>query len=128
MSRKPVEFRNFPPNLHPGFGPYPAIVKHIVDGDTFDILGDAGLQRYPYVTVRVLGIDAPEKNRPATRVAGLASKAYLEEVMPLGSPIRVATEPDPDSFGRFLVHVTLPDGRDLGEVMVTAGHATRVTA
>ncbi len=127
MSRKPVEFNDFPADLHPGFGPYPAIVKHIVDGDTFDILSDAGLQRYPYVTVRVLGIDAPEKNRMATRVAGLAAKAYLEEVMPLGSPIRVATKPDPDSFGRFLVHVTLPSGQDLGDVMVNAGHATRVT-
>jgi len=128
MSRKPVEFRDFPPDLHPGFGPYPAIVKHIVDGDTFDILADAGLQRYPYVTVRILGIDTPEKNRLATRVAGLAAQAFLEEVMPVGSPIRVDTKPDPDSFGRFLVNVTLPNGDDLGLLLLDAGHAVVMTA
>ena len=123
MSRKPIEFKDFPADIHPGFGPYPAIVKHIVDGDTFDILIDAGLQEYPYVTVRLLGVDTPETNRLATREAGREAKVYVEEVMPVGSPICVDTEPDPDSFGRFLVNVTLPNGDDLGLLLLDAGHA-----
>ncbi len=122
MSRKPIEFRDFPADLHPGFGPYSAIVKHIVDGDTFDLLIDAGLQEYPYVTARLLGYDAPETNRLATRAAGLAAKAFVEEVMPVGSPVQVRTAPDPDSFGRWLVRVALLSGYDLGKMMENAGH------
>jgi len=128
MSRKPVEFRDFPPDLHPGYGPYAAIVKHIVDGDTYRLFIDGGLLHYPYVTVRLLGVDTPETNRLVTRPEGMAAKCFVEDVMPVGTPVRITTEPDPDSFGRWLVRVTLPLGHDLADMLVESGHAVRVTA
>ncbi len=128
MSRKPVEFRDFPADLHPGFGPYPAIVKHIVDGDTYRLFIDGGLLHYPYVTVRLLGVDTPETNRLATRPEVMAAKAFVEDVMPVGTPVRITTEPDPDSFGRWLVQVTLPGGNDLGLLLLDAEHAVVMKA
>ncbi len=125
MARKPVHLRNFPAALRCPYGPYMAVVEHIVDGDTFDVLADAGFNMYPYRTCRLVGVDTPETNRAASRVAGLAAKAYLEQIMPVGAPVRLHSRPDPDSFGRYLVQVELLDGTDVGESLVVAGHAVR---
>ena len=123
MARKPTEFRGFPAALLLPYGPYMASVQHIVDGDTFDAFIDIGLNEYPYRICRILGIDAPETNRAASREAGVAAKAYLESLMPVGSPVQLVTRPDPDSFGRYLVRVMVKDGTDVGAAMLAAGHA-----
>lgn len=122
MSRVPAEFKHWPPSLAVGFGPYRAVVRHHVDGDTVDVLMDRGWNDYPYCTVRVLGVDCPEKNRAATREAGLAALAYVQDILPVGSRVRLHTEPDPDSFGRYLARVELEDGRDLTDLIIAAGH------
>jgi endonuclease YncB( thermonuclease family) len=121
--RKPSAFAGFPTSLRCGYGPFMGSVAHIVDGDTYDLLLDLGCNTYPYLTCRLLGVDTPESNRLATRTAGLAAKTWVQQRMPIGSPVRVHTEPDPDSFGRYLVTLTLPDGADLATELVTAGHA-----
>ena len=131
MSRKPPAFRNFPEALRCPYGPYMAVVEHIVDPDTFRASWDVGANDYPYRTCRLMavtdsgtvGVDAPETNRPESREAGLAAKAWLIERMPVGTPIRIVTRPDPDSFGRFLVTAELESGVDIGAAMLASGHA-----
>ncbi len=121
--RKPAEFSDFPESLRTPYGPFMAVVRLHVDGDTFDVIMDPGVNEYPYRTCRILGMDAPETNRLATREAGLAAKDHLITLMPVGTPVRLVTRPDPDSFGRYLVKVELQDGTDVGSAMVAAGHA-----
>lgn len=122
MSRVPVEFRDWPPELAVAFGPYRAVVRHLVDGDTFDALVSLGMHGYTYQVIRVLDLDTPEINRLATREAGRAALDFVRGVMPVGTRVVLHTEKDPDSFGRFLARVTLPDGRDLTDTVIDAGH------
>ncbi len=122
-SRKPVEFQGWPESLPVAYGPYRAIVRHHVDGDTLDTLIDFGFNEYRYAVIRLADCDAPEKNRAATKTAGLASLQHLQTVAPVGTRVRLDTAPDPDSFGRYIASVTLEDGADLATVMVEAGHA-----
>jgi endonuclease YncB( thermonuclease family) len=122
VSRKPVEFANWPPELAVPFGPFRAFVRHLVDGDTFDAFIDLGFNTYQYNPVRLLGVDTPEINRAATREAGYAALEFVRHVMPIGSRVLLHTRKDPDSFGRYLARVTLADGADLGTLILDAGH------
>jgi endonuclease YncB( thermonuclease family) len=122
VSRVPLEFKHWPPELAVPFGPYRAVIRHHVDGDTYDALIDLGMNNYGYHPVRLLGVDTPEINRLATREAGMAALMFVREVMPVGSRVRLHTEKDPDSFGRYIARVELADGRDLGELILTANH------
>lgn len=122
MARVPEEFQDWPPSLATSFGPYRAVVRWHVDGDTYDCLIDLGWNEYRYHPVRLLGVDTPEVNRLATREAGLAALAYVRSVIPVGAKVRLYTEPWPDSFGRYLARVQLEDGRDLAHLILDAGH------
>lgn len=122
MSRVPVEFQQWPPDLAVEFGPYRGVVRHLVDGDTFDAFVSLGMHGYTYQVIRVLGLDTPEINRLATREAGRAALDYVHSIMPVGSRVVLHTEKDPDSFGRFLARVTLTDGSDLATAVIDAGY------
>jgi micrococcal nuclease len=128
MSRKPAEFTGWPASLDAGYGPYRAVVRHHVDGDTFDMLIDFGFNEYRYATVRLYGVDTPETNRAATKAAGLAAKFFVQGVMPVGARVLLSTRPDPDSFGRYLADVQLEDQSDLGSLIVKHGHAVPYVA
>lgn len=121
--RRPIEFADFPRDLDPGFGPFRGIVRHIVDGDTVDILIDCGFGIYAYIVGRLDGIDCPETNRAASREAGLAAKARMDALVPIGTPVRVRTRPDPDSFGRYLVTLETATERDVGARLIEEGYA-----
>jgi len=125
MAKKPVEFRDFPDSLkdETNFGPYRAVVKEWVDGDTLRVLIDIGFNLYPYETIRIADIDTPELNRAATAEAGRAAKAYAESIAPAGTLIVIDTRPDTESFGRYVAFLMLPDGSDIGTTIVNAGHA-----
>jgi endonuclease YncB( thermonuclease family) len=123
--RKPVEFADFPPEIDPGFGPFRAIVKHIVDGDTCDLLVDTSFNSYRYLTIRIMGIDAPELYRGTEeeRERGKAAKEYLESIAPVGTQCVIRTDKDRTSFGRYSASILLAAGTDVGSEMVRAGHA-----
>jgi len=123
MTRRPAEFDNFPLELHPEFGPYRGICRHVVDGDTLDALLDLGCNVFAYQVIRLLGIDTPEINRAWSREAGLAARARLIELVPLGAPVCVSTHPNPDSFGRYLAVVATISHEDVGAVLVAEGYA-----
>lgn len=125
MSRKPVEFTDFPSALArlAPFGPYRAVLKRWVDGDTCYALVDVGFNTYPYVVIRIAGINAPELHTGDNRVAGAAARDYAVQLAPEGTPVVLHSEPDTLTFGRWVGALSLPDGRDFGQAMLEAGHA-----
>lgn len=127
--RRPAEFTDFPEELvaRAPFGPYRAIVARVVDGDTLDVLLDLGLNTYRYEALRLRGVDAPELYRgtPEERVRGRAARDHLLSLAQPRTPCVVATFRNQESFGRYVADVTLEGGRDLAELMVASGHATR---
>lgn len=128
MARKPEAFDNFPDALRVPFGPYMAVVRHVpgrTDGDTFDVTVDAGLNEYPYRVLRLKDVKCEERNTPA----GKAAAAFLQALIPNGTPVRVTSKPDPETFGRYVATVEfLFNGvvEDVGGIMVASGHAVRV--
>tara|TARA_B100001057_G_scaffold340547_1_gene341332 strand:- start:1227 stop:1670 length:444 start_codon:yes stop_codon:yes gene_type:complete len=95
---------------------YKCKILRVVDGDTVDIDIDLGFGMWMHKErVRMMGIDTPE-SRTRDKVEkkfGLASKARLKELMPVGSKQILKTEIDrsgEDSRGKF--------GRILGDFFV----------
>ena len=91
-------------------------VVTVVDGDTLVVALDGRRER-----VRVLGIDAPE-------VRSCLAERSTAETRRLALGRRVELEGDSsqrsrDRFGRRLAYVRLPEGRDLGFELVSAGLA-----
>lgn len=125
---KPVEFGSFPKTLAglDHFGPYDGIVKAVHDGDTMTVLLDVGLMIYPFVTLRLAGINAPELHS----AGGADALNYLLTLCPLGSPVSVNTRVQ-EKYGRWLAVVTAcqPLGGliDVNAAMVSSGHAVPYT-
>ena len=122
---RPDQFDDFPAELAAPFGPFRAIVEHVTDGDTIRCLVDVGFNEYRFTVVRLAGIDAPERYRGTVeeRQAGSMALSHLALLLPIGTPVLLQTEPDPDSFGRYIATVTLADGTSVNERMVADGHA-----
>jgi len=125
-NRKPVEFRDFPAELAAlaPYGPFRGVVKEWVDGDTLDVFCDPGCFAYPYVTVRLAGVGAPEK-RGADRLAGLLAWRFAFRLAPPGTPCVVETAGVEvvDGFRRLVGRIGLAGGIDVGAALVRAGHA-----
>jgi endonuclease YncB( thermonuclease family) len=122
MSR-PQEFDNFPQALVCTYGPYMAVVETIIDGDTFYALVDPGFHQYTFAVIRIRGINAPELFTGTERAAGSAAKDGLNLLMKPGTAIKLTTERDVTTFGRFVADVTLEDGSDVGAEMIRLGYA-----
>lgn len=108
-----------PPATHAG---EPALVLEVVDGDTLRVrLG--GEER----TVRLVGIDAPEKGHPSRPVEYLAAESTRRlETLVGGMPVLLEPDrEDADVHGRLLRYVFLPppDGRLANREMVRQGSA-----
>jgi endonuclease YncB( thermonuclease family) len=110
-----------------------------VDGDTLRYLElDQGMnERHEFRKkkgVRLLGVNAPEKNRAPSKVAGLAAKAFTIDWLGGASgewPLVLETYPEladddeeTDNFGRWLAIVwRASDGACLNDALVAAGMA-----
>ena len=101
--------------------PDTARIIRVVDGDTLVTLA-AGRR----VTVRLLGIDAPETPGGTAECGGRAASRQLSRLAPAGSRVRLVTDPGSgdtrDRYGRLLAFVDGPRG-DLGEHQLRAGLA-----
>jgi len=114
---------------------YRAQCLNVVDGDTVDLLVDLGFHDYRKERFRVLGVDTPElrAKEAAVRERAQAARAQvIEWLKPAVAnlavwPLRIRTERDPDSFGRYLAAVWFVGDtgteRELGAALVTAGLA-----
>lgn len=84
----------------------------IKDGDTIELL-----KNNQPVTVRLYGVDAPEKNQPyGTQAKNFASELAFGKYVLL-------QEKGQDRYGRTIAEVLLPDGRSLNQELVANGFA-----
>lgn len=105
---------------------YRCRVTNVVDGDTVDVVIDAGFRATRTERLRLLGVNTPER-KGATRVAGEIARQYtakwLAEAARAGEwPLLVQTHKS-DAFGRYLGTVWRPDGRCLNDDLLTDGQA-----
>lgn len=102
---------------------YSATILKVVDGDTVDIEIDLGFDVRIVQRVRMAGINAPEKNTEA----GMVSKNWLQERLPLGKNVVVQSEKPGggDKYGRYLAWILVDDIMDItvNEFMVVKGFA-----
>ncbi|MBP2675238.1 MAG: nuclease (SNase domain protein) [Deltaproteobacteria bacterium] len=103
-----------------------AVVEEVPDGDTLRVLVGGASE-----TVRLIGIDAPERSHPTVgrEYHGDESAALLSSLC-LGKTVRMeAGDEDRDRYDRLLRFVFLPppDGRLLNLEMIRAGAARAYT-
>ena len=101
------------------------VVDEVVDGDTLRIRAPGSAEA---VTVRLIGIDAPERSHPSLGKEYLSDEAaaYLASLC-RGKSVRMEGDAggETDTYDRLLRYVFLPppDGRLLNEAMLAAGMA-----
>ena len=91
---------------------FTARVVGVTDGDTLTVLHDRRS-----ATVRLLGVDAPEKRQ----AYGDRAKRFTADLA-FDRTVTVRTS-GRDRYGRLLGEVVLPDGRSLNQELVRAGYA-----
>ena len=101
----------------------PATVTHVVDGDTIEVQIGAQTE-----TVRLLGIDTPEKAggpRPA-ECFGAEATDLAEQLLPYGTTVLLSRDVETrDQYGRLLAYVHRADDLlFINHEMVVTGHAT----
>lgn len=103
----------------------PARVDYIFDGDTFS--AQVMLEKDVEITVRVrlINIDTPEMNAKckAEKVMAQSAKDLLKTILPRGVVVDLQNIKDDKYLGRINANVILPNGRDVGLVMVDSGLA-----
>lgn len=81
---------------------------------------DLGCDVSTRMTVRLLGVDAPENSTGL----GRAATGWVRSVLPVGTQVVISTQKDKkERYGRYLAAVELPEGGDLAAALVRAGHA-----
>lgn len=105
---------------------YRATIMRVVDGDTVHADVDLGFDIRVRMKFRLTGINAPELNTDAGKMA----RAHLIDLlgMPpegMGQPVMlVRTEKDrQEKYGRYLATLLLPDGTSVNQRMVADGFA-----
>lgn len=110
------------------FGPYPARVVFVYDGDTILLDIDLGFDHQiaaldfngkRNIACRVYGINAPELNTEA----GIKAREFAESLLPVGSRVTVVSKGWDKYGGRFDGVITLPDGSDFATKMLEAEQA-----
>ncbi|WP_051328818.1 thermonuclease family protein [Geminicoccus roseus] len=94
---------------------WPAHVERVIDGDTVRVLRDGQI-----ITVRLAGIDAPERDQPGGHAARVALRVMVE-----GREVDVRPT-ERDRYGRLVARLEV-QGRDVGQQLVQAGHAWQFT-
>ncbi len=102
------------------------VVTRVVDGDTFKVMIGGEEE-----TVRVIGINTPETVDPRKDVEcfGREASEFAKKTL-VGQKVALGIDPtqdERDRYQRLLRYVTLADGRDYGEVMISSGYAYEYT-
>lgn len=105
-------------------------VGRVIDGDTIVVSAvDLGYHTAATeVEYRLLRVNCPETNRPASRPAGLAAKAFTADWLAQhvghdpGFWLYAATQKT-DSFGRYLAEVACGAGHSLSDALLISGNA-----
>lgn len=104
-----------------------AVVVRVKDGDTIVAMVDLGFSVWTKQTFRYYGINAPEKNTAAGRVAQI----YMREYLPPGTKLvlEVIRSPSGKLSRTFDRYVCVPHKNNVNvcELMVRKGYAKRWT-
>lgn len=105
----------------------PAIVDYVLDGDTFAARVALADDTKITVRVRLINVDTPELNGDcdAEIAAAHRAKERLEDLLPIESIVDLQNIKDDKYLGRIDANVILPDGRDVGGVLVKEKLARR---
>ena len=105
----------------------PAVVRYIVDGDTFS--AGVKLQDDTTVSVRVRlrNVDTPELHGECIDeiVAANVAKNRLEELLPVGTTVELKNVKDDKYLGRIDANVVDSRGRDVGNMLIRDGLGRR---
>lgn len=90
-------------------------VKEVVDGDTF-----LATMSGKSVRISLINVDTPELQGQCAEEVELADKAKerLAELIPEGTQVEVKESIRDSHHERFKATVKLPDGRDIGEILL----------
>ena len=97
---------------------YPAVIRHVIDGDTIAASINMGVPTHYVTSVRVEHVNCAEAGTPA----GADDTAYATTELPTDTQVLI-TSRKLEKYGRVLGAVALPDGRDYGTNLINAGHA-----
>lgn len=102
----------------------PARVGYIVDGDTFSGVVKLEDDIEISVRVRLRNVDTPELHGACVNEIIMANLARdrLAELMPVDSIVELQNIKDDKYLGRIDANVILPDGRDVGNVLIGEKH------
>ena len=101
----------------------PARVDYIFDGDTFSAAVELEKDVNIMVRVRLINIDTPEMNGKCDAEKQMAVRArdVLAGLIPTGTVVELDNIKDDKYLGRINANVFLPDGRDVGLILIDAG-------
>jgi micrococcal nuclease len=111
---------------------YKCKILRVVDGDTVDVDIDLGFGVWMHKErVRMMGIDTPESRTrdKVEKAFGLASKAKLKDLLPIGSIQILKTEIDRSGedkkgkFGRILGDFITKDDKRCTDILIEEGYA-----
>lgn len=102
---------------------YPAQVDRVVDGDTIvmHVRFSAEEERHG-VNIRVEGINALELSQKY----GSEARDFAASLLPSGTEV-ILVHRKREKYGRFLAKITLPDGSDFSDHMLSAIASDGVT-
>ena len=98
----------------------PATVDYVYDGDTFAAVAHVDKNTDADIRVRLINIDTPEMNgKCETEIAkAKAARERLVQLVPRGTVVELKNIKDDKYIGRIDANVILPDGRDVGDVLI----------
>lgn len=98
----------------------PAVVDYIFDGDTFVAFVKLQDDIQISTRVRIMNIDTPEMHGMCDYETNMAMRAKnrLAELIPVGSIVDLSGIKDDKYLGRIDAYVIMPDGRDVGKVLI----------
>ena len=101
----------------------PARVDYIFDGDTFSAQVALSPDVDVTVRVRLINIDTPEMNGKCAYEKQMANRArnVLSVLLPRGTVVELDNIKDDKYLGRINANVFLPDGRDVGLILIDSG-------
>lgn len=111
---------------------YRAHVVHVVDGDTYDVDVDLGMNVHVRERVRLYNVDTPEvygvKKDSVEYAAGMAASTFVRDLIE-GRDVWIETYKDAKGkYGRYIATVYIDDDmqRDLGTEIINEGHGVSV--
>jgi len=98
-----------------------ATVGYVFDGDTFAAVAHVDKNTDINVRVRIANVDTPEMHGACeyeTQRANMA-RMRLMEIIPNGATVELKNIKDDKYAGRIDANVILPDGRDVGKILIS---------